>query len=618
MSRVLEDQRVHATLGRLIRVLKADDHQEYYDRLSRRIQKILMDAQEEIVAETMGEDFNPGNQQDLNRLDHALTEEFGDRVIDGAGDAIQQAYIAGTDQALAGEKWYLNRMDRDAIAWLREDFTYWVGGHWGEEISTTIRSALDEGVSAGEKRAKLAGRLRDALGAQFTKSEDYWQGLANHVVTRSRSFGVVEGMVRAGAVYYQINAVRDKRTSDICLSLHGRVFTVKSAVAVRDQLMAADDPDRVKAIAPWLKPDALQGKVSRDIPKGQRLPPFHWLCRTTISLWTDEGMPKGVNRDDWSAARELVDPTGLKKGTAKDVQLALATHFDGGLRQVLDRTGPGGLKFTKGVPYNGMTKFGAKVTDKQLAIHEHGGSVRRETVAVYGDGARLVEILNDGNLKPIRQEVTLRSRQAWTVSDALQNRMATVYHEIAHALRFQAGEAGFDLIAKYQKYQNTGPTRYSRKTTMGYYPGEEFFAECFALYLVGRKSLKQLSPKGYAMVEDFIDTFGLKGHIRYLDGKGIQVHKAQIIDIQEVNWIDSLEKIQAKHFADGYAMRSAQAKQYRALMVEVNAFLEENESVKKKNWAQVLFGNLAAVTLEWLEHADDDGYLDQYMADLGD
>ena len=618
MSTTVDDQRTHATLGRLIRVLKADDHQEYYDRLSRRIQKILMDAQEEIVAETMGGDFNPGDQQDLNRLDHALTEEFSDRVIDSAGDAIQQAYVAGTDGTLAGEKWYLNRTDRDAIAWLREDFTYWVGGHWGDEISTTIRGALDVGVAAGEKRSKLAGRLRSALGAQFAKSEDYWQGLANHVVTRSRSFGVVEGMVRAGAVYYQILAVRDARTSDFCKSMHGRVFTVKSAVAVRDQLMAAKDPDQVKAITPWLKSDSQQGKQTSAIPKSQRIPPFHWLCRTTLALWTDEGMPKGMNRNDWSAARELVDPSGLPAQSVKDVQVALAKHFDGGLRQVLDRTGPGGLSFSKSLSANGETRFGRVLLDKPVDVYVGPNRMLKAQVSVFGDGARSVQILNDGNLRPINQEVVLNTHNVPTISMALNNRMATVFHEVAHALRFQAGEAGFDLIARYQKYQHTGPTYYSRDMGLGYYPGEEFFAECFTLYLVGRKSLKQLSPKGYAMVEDFIDSFGLKGHIRYLDGKDRTLYKAKIIDFKAVQWYKTLRELRDRHFTEPPFLKAPTAGEYRAMLKDVYEFLDKNPEVKQEAWGEALFGNQASIIFEWLEHADDDSYLDQYVADLED
>lgn len=569
----------------------------------------MIDEQMRQLADSMDPEFDPRDDGDLARLDNAMTDDYADRVVDTASGLIQQAYTAGTDQVLQGANWYLNRTDRRAVDWLREDLHYWVGQHWGTNVSTTIRGALDEGLRLGERRTGLAARLRDALDAQFQKSEAYWDGMANHVVTRARSFGVVEGMVRAGATYYRLNAVRDRRTSPTCRALHGRVFTVRSAVALRDRLIGVEDPEKIKDLAPWPKAETIAGKATGDLPQGLRIPPFHWLCRTTLEIWTDEGMPKGVNRDDWSAATELVKEEGFGPRAADDVAVlreGLARFYDGSLRFILDRTGPG-LISGKQMPHNGESMPGRLLAEKSMDVYNFNGTVEHKMVSIWGGGTQFIH-LKPGGMRHITRELDLQTTGSQLISEALgYNRTGTLLHEMGHAFRFQAGLAGFNLIAKYQKYQATGPTWYARNPLQDNYPGEEFFAECFSLYLVGRKSLKRLCPKGHEMIEEFIAEFGLQGHIRTLEGKDTVVVKSAARTADD--WYPQLAAIRQKHI--GLPGQVPTAGQYRAMLKEAGEFMASNPEWADIYWQGAFYGSQGGGIPAWLDSVGDDAVLDE-------
>ncbi len=108
---------------------------------------------------------------------------------------------------------------------------------------------------------------------------------ANHVVTRSRESGRVDGYERAGVEYLQIRAVLDHRTSCICRNLHGRIIEVDKARRLRARLMDAKSPEDVKEIAPWVPCDGVKGKRSSELPEHLALPPYHFGCRTRTVVW---------------------------------------------------------------------------------------------------------------------------------------------------------------------------------------------------------------------------------------------------------------------------------------------------------------------------------------------
>jgi hypothetical protein len=177
-------------------------------------------------------------------------------------------------------------LDSESIRWLRDHHLYWIGTYYNKHVSGRIAETIAEGMAEGLGRERIGDRLKeffDNYPGVRIQPESYWRGLAANGMNRSRNFGLISGYQEVGVTQLRIVAVRDERTSDICLELDGRVIPVARAAQQRDALMAAEDPEDVKTIAPWLRAEQLADKPTDVLMNmGIGLPPYHFHCRTTV------------------------------------------------------------------------------------------------------------------------------------------------------------------------------------------------------------------------------------------------------------------------------------------------------------------------------------------------
>lgn len=254
-------------------------------------ERVAIDAQLKPIIQAMVKGDKVALQRALKALDEELGEPLADAILASSRAVLNTSYRSGTTEILVTRAWRLNQTDRRAMEWLAKDFTYWVGQYHGDSVSRTLREALEPALADGLTRAKAAKLLAEALAPVAARSRAYWENLANHVTTRARTFGQVEGLVRAGATHYRIVAVLDHRTSPVCRVMHGKTFAVAQAVKLRDRLMAAKDPEAVKAISPWLREAQIEKLSATALARrGFCLPPFHFACRTTLQIWVSKSV----------------------------------------------------------------------------------------------------------------------------------------------------------------------------------------------------------------------------------------------------------------------------------------------------------------------------------------
>lgn len=104
---------------------------------------------------------------------------------------------------------------------------------------------------------------------------------ASGYVSRMRSYGMLSEMPPGDT--YQIQAVLDDRTTDICRHLHGRVFTVSEGLAKIEAGLNSDDPNVWSALTPWPKDTSALPTNSQGLAEmGLQTPPYHPLCRTIV------------------------------------------------------------------------------------------------------------------------------------------------------------------------------------------------------------------------------------------------------------------------------------------------------------------------------------------------
>lgn len=249
-----------------------------------RVDKTKVDMLLEVINQNMGQDFMMAVG--------AETKAFVERSLRLGLQDVRTEVQGRISIGLWGIE------DQRLAAQIQNQNLFWIGNHFGSDISQDFRETMTKAIEQGYTREMLAKTLQEKFADLGEKSQYYWQGLAEHTALRIREFGRLSGYEKAGAKYYRLVNPMDNRTSEICWALvsEGKIYPLETALKVRDQLMDVDvnkggleeARDRIKALAPWVK----ESQVERDSegnPVGVSgahtpFPPFHWKCRTKTEI----------------------------------------------------------------------------------------------------------------------------------------------------------------------------------------------------------------------------------------------------------------------------------------------------------------------------------------------
>lgn len=226
-------------------------------------------------------------RDDLKKVMAELRKTLGAQFTDDVAQPMMEiqtgAYRQGLEDVVEFKPSF-KLIDTQATTWLQENHVYWVRNYFDRQVQETIAEVGQKVIEQGLGRREAAMAFEAAFGDDIDpQAFRYWEGFANHVTTRSREFGRVEGYVRAGVTEIEIDAVLDHRTSTICRHMNGRIIKVEDAVTLRNKMMNAKSPDDVIEIAPFMKPADVLGTPTSQLGEqspGFALPPYHYDCRT--------------------------------------------------------------------------------------------------------------------------------------------------------------------------------------------------------------------------------------------------------------------------------------------------------------------------------------------------
>lgn len=203
-------------------------------------------------------------------------------------------------------------LDIELARVLGEDGPYWIGEFYETHMSARIAAVADDAViQQGLGRDAGARVMDDALRQEFALTggkstyasavpgkyagnmEQYNRILTSNVASRVRNFSSITSMSGAGITRYTFVAVDDERTSEVCLEMNGRSFSVRSAMSTLETLAESNDPALFKQLMPWPR-NAEQVRTvagtgtaleqsNRLEEAGIRIPPLHGECRSLIS-----------------------------------------------------------------------------------------------------------------------------------------------------------------------------------------------------------------------------------------------------------------------------------------------------------------------------------------------
>lgn len=219
-----------------------------------------------------------------DEIDSAFTAQVASELP----PLVTGAYQKGKKDAL--KRFKINAIfgefDDRAAEWLNDHHMYWVGNYYDKHVSSQMSSFVAEKMQQGLGRSEIGKELASffegypGIGA---KPESYWRGFAANGMNRTRNFGLIQGYQEIGITELVVRAIIDERTSPICREMNGKVISIEAAVAQRDRLMQAQNPEDVKVISPWPKLPDIKGKSGEEVAgQGVVMPPYHYHCRTTV------------------------------------------------------------------------------------------------------------------------------------------------------------------------------------------------------------------------------------------------------------------------------------------------------------------------------------------------
>ena len=240
----------------------------------------------EVIPETVSQE---AKEIILSGLSEALGGKFGQSrtVRQLFQNYIRRAY-EGAKKDFAVESSF-NLVDKRAVDVLTRHNCFWLGEHYGKHIGPKISKITQQALENGLGRRELAELLQETLGGEVG-SYKYWDVVSSSALVRARSFGSIAGMEEAGITEYEILAMGDERTCEICEGMNGKIFSVSETRKVIDKVLDIEDPEKFKEAMPWQVRMPVEMSNYSLEKSGMSLPPFHGRCRCIVVM-ADEWSP---------------------------------------------------------------------------------------------------------------------------------------------------------------------------------------------------------------------------------------------------------------------------------------------------------------------------------------
>lgn len=245
----------------------------------------------------------------------------------------------------------LNQRDQKVVDKVSSQVGWWVrdsSGAISDKLTEQGRRIITDGISQGLGRSAIARQLKKEIPNLYGKNTfNYASTVAAVGVSRARSFSEITSYQEAGISYFEIVAMLDERTTDICRALDGTIMDVQVAYQHQLEIANIKNPEDIKTVSPFftehknketgLKEISLGRSKFADVQRsglgnvddrgimskflstrslqrsGVSMPPYHYNCRTTTVPRVDMiQVPK-----NYDVVSETVAATDNPKKTRK-------------------------------------------------------------------------------------------------------------------------------------------------------------------------------------------------------------------------------------------------------------------------------------------------------------
>jgi len=240
-------------------------------------------------------------------------KNFGFKIdTDEIEDIYMSFAVAATPKSV---KFIFDKTDTKTIAMMHQNF-FWLKEDASDNLQANIKDVLKDAFEGNLAADQIGYKLREKFGGIVEESENYFQGVSDHILRQSQSIARVKQYKKNNIKYVQIDAVMDNRTSDICRSMNGRVIATKHLIRQADNILEAKSITEKKKASQWRSKPYLG--TSARLPADFGLPPYHFRCRTSVKPYME-----------YSTKIDGVNANGSKlPGEEYDGKKVLFSHVD--------------------------------------------------------------------------------------------------------------------------------------------------------------------------------------------------------------------------------------------------------------------------------------------------
>ena len=189
----------------------------------------------------------------------------------------------------------------------QEVFVLRYGQAYKDEILQFIdESVLQSGVTpdeAGQRLQEKFGKLfEDGPAMARLAPAQYFEGLAQHIVSTARVTAMVQTFAQIGITSYRWVSMLDRAVCETCSYLEGKVWYTQQAMDTVENVLTAGSSEAAIGAHPWLTKDQIvnatgitaagyAGDPMAALDQSQKLsalgvthPPIHFRCRCTLDM----------------------------------------------------------------------------------------------------------------------------------------------------------------------------------------------------------------------------------------------------------------------------------------------------------------------------------------------
>jgi len=186
--------------------------------------------------------------QVLPRVDQ-LFEVEGKRIIAGSRRSAVRQFGLRIDASTTST-------DDRIAAFVRRSESHFIRDQYGrraDELGQRARDIVASGLERGLGRDDIVGDLAAALTSATGRARAYWEVVATSFANRGRTYTQLAAFDDADIERFRFEAVLDEVTSEVCRFMHGREFTVESAMQRFEDVENASDPEAITSLQPWVQ-----------------------------------------------------------------------------------------------------------------------------------------------------------------------------------------------------------------------------------------------------------------------------------------------------------------------------------------------------------------------------